>query len=147
MKRVVAAFLAAPLGAAALVALITLVLTSLDGFYAEAVGFAGSFFALAAILGYGVAVVLGIPGYLIFRRFGWIRRAHWFLLCAALGGVAGAAWPLGAVLAGIAPDNPLPLIGGFVGAGLLLGAAAGLVFAFIIRIAPPRPEDIAATFD
>jgi hypothetical protein len=146
MRRVVAAFLAAPLGGAGAVAVVAFVLATASGSFDIAPFIATELFALASILGYAVAVVLGIPGYLLFRRFGWIRRAHWVVLCASLGAIAGGIWPLVALMFGY-PDNPFTLIGVFVVPGSLLGAISGLVFAWIIKIELPRAEDIAETFD
>ena len=146
LKRVVAAFVAAPLGGAAAIAVIAFSLVAIGGSPEMAPFVAGQLFALAAIIGYAVALILGIPGFLLLRRFGWVRRAHWVLLCASLGAVAGGIWPVFALIAGY-PGSPLGLIGVFILPGMLLGVASGLVFAWVIKVEPPRTQDIAATFD
>jgi hypothetical protein len=149
MKRVVAAFAAAPLGAAAAVAAIAFVAT-LEAPLDVAATIAATAFAFTAIIGYAVAVVLGIPGYLFFRHLGWVRRAHWILLCAGLGGFAGAIWPLLEFTGGQGIGSPTlygAIVGGFILTGALLGAVSGLVFSLVIKLQPPRPDEIAATFD
>ncbi len=114
---------------------------------------AGWLFLLIAIHGYAVALVLGIPSYLLFCRLGWIRRAHWVLLCAALGSVAGAAWPALIMMGEFGSDSgtAATAISAFAGAGLLagalVGAVSGLVFSLVIKIEPPRIDEIASTFD
>jgi len=146
LKNVVAAFAAAPLGGAGAVSVVTLLAMVLSAPPAVAGGAAVGMFVLTLVLGYAVAAILGIPGYLLFRRLGWIRSAHWILLCAVLGSVTAAAWPLAAVLIG---GNAVPLtsIGGLALIGLLVGTASGFVFAKIIKIESPRTDEIAATFD
>jgi hypothetical protein len=149
LQRVVLAFIAAPVGSAAVVAVV-FVATGLGESLELAATIAAFGFALTAIIGYAVAVILGIPGYLFLRHRGWVRRAHWVLLCTALGGVGGAIWPaMGLVTA--PPFGSLSLytavVGGFVFTGALLGAVAGLVFSLVIKQDPPRPDEIAATFD
>lgn len=143
------AFIAAPLGSAAAVA-ITFIATTLGESSELAATIAALAFALTAITGYAVAVVLGIPGCWLFRRLGWVRRAHWILLCTGLGGIGGAVWPLLA-LAGGQPVESLALygavVGGFMLTGALLGAISGLVFSLVIKLDPPTPDEIAATFD
>jgi hypothetical protein len=146
LKNVVAAFVAAPLGGAGAVAVVALLAMLLNAPADVAGAAAVGMFVLTLILGYVVAAVLGIPGYLLFRRFGWVRRAHWILLCAVLGSVAGAAWPLAAMLSG-ANAVPLTSIGGLALIGLLVGTASGFVFAKVIKIEAPRADEIAATFD
>jgi hypothetical protein len=147
--RVVLAFIAAPLGSAAAVGT-TVMVTGLGEELELAATVAAFAFAFTAIFGYVVAVVLGIPGYLFFRHRGWVRRAHWILLCAALGGIAGTIGPL-IRLADSQPVESFALyaatVGGFILAGALLGAISGLVFSFVIKLEPPRPDEIAATFD
>ena len=148
MRNVVAAFAAAPLGGAGATAaigwLVGLFSFGLNAVAAEA---AALLFIVFSILGYAVAIVLGIPGYLLFRRMAWVRRAHWVLLCAILGAAAGSIWPVVALLTRIDVGDPTASIGGFAIAGALVGTVSGFVFAWIIRIEPPRAEEIAATFD
>jgi len=148
LKNVVAAFAAAPLGGASVVAAIALMLAAFLGGPGDiAVNAAVALFILTSILGYVVAGVLGIPGYLLFRRLGWIRRAHWVLLCAVLGSAAGAVWPVVALLSRINGVDPVASIGGFAVAGLLVGTVSGFVFAWIIKVEAPGADEIAATFD
>jgi hypothetical protein len=149
LRRVVLAFIAAPLGSAATVAVI-FIAAGLGESLELAATIAAFGFGLTAIIGYAVAVILGIPGYLFLRRRGWVRRAHWILLCTALGGVGGAIWPLLGLI-GAPPAEPVSLytaiVGGFVLTGGVLGAVAGLVFSLVIKLDPPTPEEIAASFD
>src|SRR5262249_32441731 len=77
LRNVVAAFAVAPLGGGALVAPIALIGALFGQVTAKEVFMLPILFS---ILGYVAAVVFGIPGYLIFRRLGWINRAHWVLL-------------------------------------------------------------------
>ena len=147
LKNVVAAFAAAPLGGAGAIAAFTFLAVLLGGPADLAVGAAVGLFILTLILGYVVAVVLGIPGYLLFRRLGWISRAHWILLCAVLGSAAGAAWPVAVLLSRANTVDPLTSIGGLAVAGLLVGTVSGFVFAWVIKIEAPPADEIAATFD
>ena len=148
LKNVVAAFAAAPLGGAGVTAAIGWILGAfMYGPNVAATEGAIPLFILFSILGYAVAIVLGIPSYLLFRRLGWIRRAHWVLLCAVLGGAAGAVWPVMALLGRLEVGDPLASIGGFAVAGVLVGTVSGFVFAWVIKIEGPRADEIAATFD
>jgi hypothetical protein len=148
LKNVVAAFAAAPLGGAGAMAAIGWLVSAFSyGPNAVATEAAVLLFIFFSILGYAVALVLGIPGYLLFRRMAWVRRAHWVLLCAILGAAAGSIWPVVALLARIAVGNPAASIGGFTVAGALVGTVSGFVFAWVIKIEAPRADEIAATFD
>jgi hypothetical protein len=151
LRNVVAAFAAAPLGGAGVTAAIGWLvgLFSLGLNAALAAEAAAPLFIVFSILGYVVAIVLGIPGYLLFRRMAWIRRAHWVLLCAVLGAAAGSIWPVVALVTRIDIDisYPLAAIGGFAVAGALVGTVSGFVFAWVIKIEAPRADEIAATFD
>ncbi|HZF34686.1 MAG TPA: hypothetical protein VE914_12875 [Candidatus Angelobacter sp.] len=148
LTNVVAAFATAPLGGAGLVATIAFVAALSLGAPADGV-INGVFtsFILIAILGYVAALVLGLPGYLVLRHRGWIRGAHWVLLCAGVGSAAGAVWPAVALLSRFQIGDPVASIGGFAAAGALVGAVSGFVFAKVIRIDAPRADEIAATFD
>jgi hypothetical protein len=147
MKQVLIAFAAAPLASALLAA-------AGASFFAIATGggeatgvVAGVTFFMTAAIGYVAAVLLGIPGYLLFRRFGWIRASHWVFLCSSVGATTGAVGPALRVSAAGNTDAIWIVSGAFLAAGAMLGAAAGLSFARIIKIAPPRVDEIAATFD
>jgi len=150
LRNVVAAFAAAPLGGAGVTAAIGWLVGLFSfGLNAAAAEAAAPLFIVLSILGYAVAIILGIPGYLLFRRMAWVRRAHWVLLCAVLGAAAGSIWPVAALLTRIDIDisYPVAAIGGFAIAGALVGTVSGLVFAWIIRIDAPKADEIAATFD
>jgi hypothetical protein len=149
LRRVVLAFIAAPLGSAAAVGIVT-ILTGLGESLQLMAQIAVAGFTLTAIVGYAVAIILGIPGYLFLRHRGWVRRAHWVLLCTALGGVGGAIWPLLAFIGDpffIAVPLYTAIVGGFVLTGAVLGAVAGLVFSLVIKLDPPTADEVAATFD
>jgi hypothetical protein len=144
LKNVVAAFAAAPLGGAAMLTVIALAFsethTSIDGTPVAAavsayvhVRMALVFFLMGAIVCYPVAIILGIPGYLLFRHRGWIRRRHWILLFAIVGG--------GVAVVG------LPLFGFIAVFGLLAGIAMGFVFALTIRVEAPSADEVASTFE
>ena len=148
MLNVVAAFAVAPLGGALLAAIVGFVLVLLAD-TGEMMGrVVGSAFLLTAAFGYAAAIVLGIPGFLLFRRMRWIRRAHWVLLCAAVGGIVGAAVPAaGVLLTGGEYERLWEAAGIFLIAGAVFGVASGLLFARTIKIKPPDADEIAATFE
>jgi len=146
MQNVVAAFAVAPLGGALLVAGVALLIALAVGPSAMS-SVIGTAFALTAGMGYVAAVVLGIPGFLLFRSLRWIGRSHWVLLCAAIGAVTGAAMPAAATLVGDQGQRLWAAIGVFLVIGAVVGAASGLLFARMIKIKPPAPDEIAATFD
>ncbi len=146
LGRVLAAFIAAPLAGAGAVAARALVTVALDSSFDLASTIAAKTLFFEAIRGYAVAALLGTPGYLLFRRMGWIRRAHWVLLWIFLGVIMGVTWPLLTQVSG-GPSLPLILVGAFAVTGLLFGVASGLAFALIIKPRSPRPSEIAATFD
>lgn len=147
MQNVLPAFAVAPLGGA----LFAAVVVSSVGAYLGAGVLSGeivaSSFLVTAVVGYVAAVVLGIPGFLLFRRFRWIRASHWVLLCASIGAVTGAVGPIADALIAGATDDLWTTLGGMLLAGSLVGAASGLPFARIVKVAPPAADEIAATFD
>lgn len=147
LHRVVAAFAVAPLGGASFVAAVMLALALYLGRDAVPGQVVGLSFIVTAGVGYAVAVVLGIPGFLLFRRLRWIRGSHWVLLCATVGTAAGAALPVGGALFGNGREIIWAALGAMAAAGTLVGAASGLLFARTIRTAPPAAGEIAATFD
>jgi hypothetical protein len=137
LKNVITAFAVAPLGGAGVVAAIALVFgVLLAGWGRSAGGVVAMVFVLTAILGYAVGIVAGIPGYLLFRRLGWVCRAHWIALGAALGIVSGAIWPLRVLLLNPDVTHGTAALGALTIAGLLWGAASGLAFAWLIKVEP-----------
>jgi hypothetical protein len=141
----VAAFAAAPLAGAGAVAAETFVsLAILDGSLDFAPRLAVKTLFFESIRAYSVAVILGVPGYLLFRRLGWIRRAHWVLLWAVLGIIGRGTWTL---LGFGFSDLLFMLMPTFTLSSLLFGVTAGLVFAFMIKAGSRRADEIAATFD
>jgi hypothetical protein len=82
---------------------------------------------------YCTAVVVGVPAFLVFRRFGWLSR-RWLVLGASV--VGGS---IGLVVAYLfASSEPI----GFVGTVLLFhlfGAASGYAFWWLTCRAPNPP--------
>jgi len=147
MENVFAAFAVAPLGGALLVAVVAFLFALVVGsgdITGNAVGLA---FIATALVGYAAAIILGIPGFLLFRHLRWIRGAHWVLLCAAVGTVTGAIVPVAAMQAGGMAEDFWGAVGVFLAAGAVIGAASGLLFARTIAIGPPGPDEVAATLD
>ena len=147
LKHVLAAFAVAPLAGALLVTVVAF-------FFAASVGvdeIMGTVvemtFILTAAIGYAAAIVMGIPVFLLFRHLRWIRGPHWILMCTSIGAAAGAAWPAAVMVIGDETENAWAVLGAFLVTGSLVGAASGLLFARMIRIEPPQPDEIAATFD
>jgi hypothetical protein len=138
-RNALAAFAVAPLGGAGVIAAIALVLgVFLVGWGKAAGGVFAMLFVLTSILGYAVAIVAGIPGYLLFRRLGWVRRAHWIALGAVLGTVGASIWPLRVLILNPTVTHGTTALACLAIGGLLWGAASGLTFAWVIKIEPPR---------
>jgi len=100
------------------------------------------FFAMSLFLGYMAAGIIGVPGYFLLRRMGWVRRHSWFLLGVVMETAAGGLL--------VAVGYGYPSIYFVVGAVLLVAPPAlttGFVFMWLIRRAGPDVEKIAATFD
>ena len=134
-KNVLAAFALGPLGGAGLMAVIAflgVLLRDGDGIGAGTV--AAALFVLVSLLGYAVAIIAGIPGYLLFRRLGWIRRAHWIALGAVLGAVVAAIWPARVLLINPDVDYGFVALVAITFAGLFWGAASGLAFGWVIKV-------------
>jgi hypothetical protein len=143
-KNALAAFVAAPIGGAAVMAALALIFFGVFWRGWGAAGaLAGMLFVLISIVGYLIEVFVGVPGYLLFRHFGWVRGTHWVVLGAVLGTVCGASWPLAVLL--FKPDvrYGIAAVGLFAFAGLLWGAASGLTFAWIIKDALPNANQSA----
>jgi hypothetical protein len=148
LTRVVPAFAAAPPGGAILPFLAMLTLDIIGGGPSpHAVAYAGAVALVFAGFGYAAAIVLGIPGFLLFRRLGWVGRAQWIVLCAGVGSVAGALASAALFAGEMLPGDILSTIGVFAVAGLFVGAASGLAFSLVIRFEPPDAKRIAAAFD
>jgi hypothetical protein len=105
-------------------------------------------FVVSLLVAYLAAAVIGAPGYLLFRRIGWVRRRHWFLLGAAIGcAPVGLIMAMGILASGQAWEPSVFVI---IGAVLFTSPPAlvmGVVFAWLIRRAEPNIDRIAATFD
>jgi hypothetical protein len=105
-------------------------------------------FVVSLLVAYPTAAVVGVPGYLLFHRVGWVRRLHWFLLGTVIGFAAiGAIVTIGLLASRLPRDQ---WVYGIVGTALF-GAPPALVmggaFAWLIRRAGPDVDKIAATFD
>ncbi len=139
LKNVLAGLAIAPLGGAGVVAAATLVLGIFLADWGKAAGgVAAMVFVLTSILGYAVSIVAGIPGYLLFRRLGWICRWHWIALGAGLGAVGAAIWPLRVLILNPDVTHGTTALACLAIGGLLWGATSGLAFAWVIKIEPPR---------
>jgi hypothetical protein len=147
MQHVFAAFVMAPLGGALFAAVVVFSVGVYMGPDILSGKIVASSFIVIAGVGYAAAVILGIPGFLLFRRFRWIRASHWVLLCASIGAVTGAVAPAADALIAGGTDDLWTTLGGMLLAGSLVGAASGLPFARIVKVAPPAVDEIAATFD
>jgi hypothetical protein len=147
MQNVVAAFAVAPLGGALLVGIVVFLMALVIDAGGVMGSVVGTAFLLTAAVGYAAAIVLGIPGFLLFRHLRWVRRAHWVLLCAAVGAITGAVMPAAMTLIGGDGERVWIAVGVFLVTGGVVGAAAGLLFARTIKIMPPAADEIAATFD
>jgi hypothetical protein len=89
-----------------------------------------------------------------FNRRGWIRRSHWLLLFAMLGGgAASVGVPLLALLLYALTQSRVQIefgiraIGFIAIVGVLAGAASGLMFAVTIRVEAPSADEVASTFE
>jgi len=148
-SRVVIAFAAGPAVASVAVAVLFLVLGLLLDAHREALAIlVGGLFGGMLVLGYVVAIILGIPSYLLFRRWGWIGRRHWFLLGAALGALSGALF----MIVGLANPNGAEsqarnVISAGVVVALVSAGATGAMFAWLIRSRGSNLDEVAATFD
>jgi hypothetical protein len=106
------------------------------------------FFAASLFLGYLATIVLGLPGYLLFRRIGWVARRHCFLLGAIVGFAEGALLLAVGILGN--DDllaNPVAAIGGFALLTAPLVSVMGVLFAWLIRRSGFDIAKIASTFD
>ena len=81
MKRVVLAFLIAP----ATGLLLAGIADGIGLIFAEKLDLLGPAIALTAIYSYPTAVLLGIPAFYLFRRFGWLAWWHFVLGGAVIG--------------------------------------------------------------
>ena len=109
---------------------------------------AAIFFAASLFLGFVATGVLGVPGYVLLRRIGWLARRHCFLL-GAVTGFGEAALILAVAYYG---NKNLAADLGTTAAGFALLTAPlvltmGALFAWLIRRSGSDVEKIAATFD
>lgn len=150
-SRVVTAFAAGPVVASAVVTILFLflVLGLLLGAHRDVlIILVGGLFGVMLVLGYLVSIILGIPGYLLFRRLGWIGRRHWFLLGAAIGALSGALFALVELAnAGSAGSQARNVISACVVIALVSAGVTGPMFGWLIRPKGPNIDEVAATFD
>jgi len=105
-------------------------------------------FVISLLAGYLAAVVLGVPGYALFRRIGWVHRRHWFLLGTAIGCVSAALLVTAGYRYGhIAESNAVSAVAGMAVLTAPLPLVMGLVFTWQMGRAAPDIDRIAATFD
>jgi zinc transporter ZupT len=95
-----------------------------------------------------VSIVVGIPVYLLFRRFGWSGRRHRFLLGAMIGSLSGALFALAGLINTRSAGSQVrdAVVAGAV-IGFVLAGVVGLIFAWLIRPTGSNVEEVAATFD
>lgn len=148
-SRVVIAFAAGPAVASAMVAMFFLVLALLLDAHRDALAFlVMGLFGGMLVLGYVVAIILGIPSYLLFRRWGWVGRRHWFLLGAVIGALSGALFMIvGLVNPNSAESQARNVILAGIVVALVSAGATGAMFAWLIRSRGSNLEEVAATFD
>jgi len=104
--------------------------------------------AASLFSGYLAAIVLGVPGNILFRRIGWIGRRHCFLLGTVIGCAAAALLLTMGVLAGdYAGSKLIYAIAGGAVVTVPPALVMGVVFTWLIRRAGPDIDKIAATFD
>jgi hypothetical protein len=105
-------------------------------------------FVTSLLAAYLATAVLGVPGYLLFRRVGWVRRRHWFLLGTIVGYAAiGQILVVGLLASTQVRDQWAYGALGTVILGAPPALVMGLVFTWLIRRAGPDIDRIAATFD
>ena len=150
-RPILVAFAISPLAASLVLALWFFVIAGIFGGPRGGMGIGkitAVFFATSLFLGYVAAGIIGVPGYFLLRRMGWVRRRSWFLLGVTMETAAGGF--LFAI--GYNSTNNLLVhsIYFVAGAVLLIAPPAlttGFVFMWLIRRAGPDVEKIAATFD
>jgi len=148
-SRVVIAFAAGPPAAAAATTILFLLLGLAFEDDGEVLALIlGVLFVGLLVLGYLVSMIMGIPGYLLFRRRGWLARRHCFLLGAAIGILCGACFALtGLGQAGGHDSQASNIILASVFIAIVLAAVMGLVFALVIRPRRLNVDEVASTFD
>jgi hypothetical protein len=105
-------------------------------------------FVVSLLAAYSAAAVVGVPGYLLFRRVGWVRRLHWFLLGTVIGLAAiGLIITIGLLASRLPRDQWGYAIVGTVLFGAPPALVMGGVFTWLMRRAGPDIDKIAATFD
>jgi len=151
LNPVIVAFAVSPLAASTVLAIWLFIFGKF--FAPPAVGISlgaiiAIFFGVSLFSGYLAAIVLGVPGYFLLRRVGWVRRRWCFLLGIVMGGAAGTL--LMTMVYGHSNDAQARPMLFLLGAAILSGPPAlamGLVFMWLIRRAGPDIDKIAATFD
>lgn len=134
-SRVVIAFAPGPAVASVTVAILVLVLGLLLDAHRDGLAIlVGGLLGGMLVLGYAAAIIVGIPSYLLFRRWGWIGRRHWFSLGAAIG-VLPAALLMIMGLANLngAESHAGNVISADVVIALVSAVATGSMFAWLIR--------------
>jgi hypothetical protein len=93
---------------------------------------------LAAVMGFFLGPVLGVPQWVVLRRF--VRRAGWWVLANSIAWAAGM--PLIFLVAGSLPPEPSPavavaaVVAACAGAGAVVGAVHGLWLVVLVRRLP-----------
>ena len=150
-RRVIIAFAVSPLAASTTSAVWAFALGEFLGGFHNGFGVganAAMMFVLSLLAAYLAAAVLGVPGYLLFRRVGWVRRRHWFLLGTVIGYAAiGQILVVGILASAQVRDQWAYGALGTVILGAPSALVMGLVFTWLIRRTGPDIDRIAATFD
>jgi len=150
-RRVIIAFAVSPLAVSTTSAVWVFALGQFFGGLHNGFGVganAAMMFVMSLLATYLAAAVLGVPGYLLFRRVGWVRRRHWFLLGTVIGYAAIGQILVAGILASAQVRDQWAY--GALGTAILGAPPAlvmGLVFTWLIRRAGPDIDRIAATFD
>jgi hypothetical protein len=150
-RRVIIAFAVSPLAASMTSAVWVFALGQFFGGFHNGFGVgvnAAIMFVMLLLAAYLAAAVLGVPGYLLFRRIGWVRRRHWFLLGTVIGYAAiGQILAVGILASAQVRDQWEYGALGSVVLGAPLALVMALVFTWLIRRTGPDIDRIAATFD
>ena len=150
-RPVIIAFAVSPLAASTASAVWVFGLGEFLGDFHNGLGVganAAIMFVVSLLVAYPTAAVVGVPGYLLFRRVGWVRRRHWFLLGTGISFAAiGVIVTIGLLASRLPRDQWGYAIVGTVLFGAPPALVMGGVFAWLIQRAGPDVDMIAATFD